>query len=94
VTNAVDLGHPIRDNVDDLLGWYARNLHQCHQRARDRGLFQVMSQPLVGHPVSFRLRPDVVVVNVVAAIAVTAAAAWLPARRAPRTDWLESVMAE
>jgi putative ABC transport system permease protein len=55
---------------------------------------QLASQPLVGHPVSFRLRPDVVVVNVAAAIAVTAAAAWLPARRALRMDLLESVTAE
>jgi ABC-type antimicrobial peptide transport system permease subunit len=55
---------------------------------------QLASQPLVGHPVSFRLRPDVVVVNVAAAIAVTAVAAWLPARRALRMDLLESVMAE
>jgi putative ABC transport system permease protein len=55
---------------------------------------QLASQPLVGHPVSFRLRPDVVAVNVAAAIAVTAAAAWLPARRALRMDLLESVTAE
>lgn len=55
---------------------------------------QLASQPLVGHPVSFRLRPDVVVVNVAAAIAVTAAAAWLPARRALRMDVLEAVTAE
>jgi len=55
---------------------------------------QVASQPLLGHPVSFRLRPDVVVVNVAAAIVVTAVAAWLPARRALRMDLVESMTAE
>jgi len=58
------------------------------------GFIQMASQPLLGHPVSFRLRPAVVVVNVAAAVAVTALAAWLPARRALRMDLLESLTAD
>jgi ABC-type antimicrobial peptide transport system permease subunit len=39
-------------------------------------------------------RPDVILSNLAAAIAITAIAAWLPARRAVRLDLLESIAAE
>ncbi len=55
---------------------------------------QLASQPLLGHPINVTFRPDVVLTNLVAAIAVTALAAWLPARRAVRLDLLESISAE
>jgi putative ABC transport system permease protein len=55
---------------------------------------QLASQPLLGHPVAFRIRPGVVAANVVAAVVVTALASWLPARRAVRLDLLESIAAE
>jgi ABC-type antimicrobial peptide transport system permease subunit len=55
---------------------------------------QLASQPLLGHPVAFRIRPGVVAANVAAAVAVTALASWLPARRAVRLDLLESIAAE
>lgn len=55
---------------------------------------QMASQPLLGHPVSFRLRPDVVIVNVAAAIVVATIAAWLPARRALQMDLLESMSSD
>jgi putative ABC transport system permease protein len=57
-------------------------------------LIQLASQPLLGHPIRASLRPSVVAVNLVAAVAVTAIAAWLPARRAVRLDLLESIAAE
>jgi ABC-type antimicrobial peptide transport system permease subunit len=55
---------------------------------------QLSSQPLLGHPVSMSFRPDVILSNLAAAIAITAIAAWLPARRAVRLDLLESIAAE
>ena len=55
---------------------------------------QVGSQPLLGHPLRVGLRPDVVAVNLAGAIAVTALAAWLPARRAVRMDLLEAISVE
>jgi putative ABC transport system permease protein len=57
-------------------------------------LIQLASQPLLGHPVRASLRPSVVAVNLVAAVVVTALAAWIPARRAVRLDLLESISAE
>jgi ABC-type antimicrobial peptide transport system permease subunit len=57
-------------------------------------LIQFASQPLLGHPVRASLRPTVVVVNIIAAVAVAAIAAWIPARRAVRLDLLESIAAE
>jgi putative ABC transport system permease protein len=57
-------------------------------------LIQLASQPLLGHPIRASLRPSVVAVNLVAAVAVTALAAWIPARRAVRLDLLESISAE
>jgi len=55
---------------------------------------QLASQPLLGHPVSVTFRPSVVAMNLAAAVAVTALAAWLPARRAVRLDLLEAISAE
>lgn len=55
---------------------------------------QFASQPLLGHPLRMQVRPDIVAVNLVAAVAVTALAAWLPARRAVGLDLLESLSAE
>jgi putative ABC transport system permease protein len=55
---------------------------------------QLASQPLLGHPVSVTFRPAVVATNLAAAVAVTALAAWLPARRAVRLDLLEAISAE
>ena len=55
---------------------------------------QLASQPLLGHPISVTFRPGVVAANLAAAIAVTALAAWLPARRAVRLDLLEAISAE
>ena len=57
-------------------------------------LIQFASQPLLGHPIRASLRPSVVAVNLVSAVAVTALAAWIPARRAVRLDLLESIAAE
>ena len=57
-------------------------------------LIQFASQPLLGHPIRASLRPTVVIVNLVAAVAVTALAAWIPARRAARLDLLESIASE
>jgi putative ABC transport system permease protein len=57
-------------------------------------LIQFASQPLLGHPIRASLRPTVVIVNLVAAVAVTALAAWIPARRAVRLDLLESIASE
>jgi putative ABC transport system permease protein len=55
---------------------------------------QLASQPLLGHPIQASFRPGVVAANVAAALAVTALAAWLPARRAARLDLLEAIAAE
>ena len=55
---------------------------------------QLASQPLLGHPIEASFRPDVVAVNLLAALVITAIAAWLPARRAARLDLLESISAE
>jgi len=55
---------------------------------------QVSSQPLLGHPIEATLRPGVIAANLAAAVAVTALAAWLPARRAARLDLLEAISAE
>ncbi len=55
---------------------------------------QLASQPLLGHPISVTFRPSVVVINLVAAVAITALAAWLPARRAVRLDLLEAISSE
>jgi putative ABC transport system permease protein len=57
-------------------------------------LIQLASQPLLGHPIRASLRPTVVAVNLVAAVAVTVLAAWIPARRAVRLDLLESISTE
>jgi putative ABC transport system permease protein len=57
-------------------------------------LIQAASQPLLGHPMRMTLRPAVILGNLVAAAAVTALAAWIPARRAARLDLLESIAAE
>ena len=55
---------------------------------------QLSSQPILGHPVSVTFRPTVVAMNLAAAVAVTALAAWLPARRAVRLDLLEAISAD
>ena len=55
---------------------------------------QLASQPLLGHPIRPSFRPGVVAANLVAAIAVTALAAWLPARRTARLDLLEAISSE
>jgi len=55
---------------------------------------QLASQPLLGHPIRASFRPGVVAINLVAAVAVTALAAWLPARRAARLDLLEAISSE
>jgi putative ABC transport system permease protein len=57
-------------------------------------LIQVASQPLLGHPVQPSVRPTVVIANLCAAVAVTALAAWIPARRAVRLDLLASIASE
>ncbi|MCX7429881.1 MAG: FtsX-like permease family protein [Planctomycetia bacterium] len=57
-------------------------------------LIQLASQPLLGHPIRASLRPTVVAVNLVAAVAVTVLAAWIPARRAVHLDLLESISTE
>ena len=57
-------------------------------------LIQLASQPLLGHPIRASLRPTVVAVNLVAAVAVTVLAAWIPARRAVRLDLLVSISTE
>ena len=55
---------------------------------------QLASQPLLGHPIEVTFRPAVVAANLVAALVVTALAAWLPARRAVRLDLLEAISSE
>jgi len=55
---------------------------------------QLASQPLLGHPIRPSFRPGVVAANLAAAIAVTALAAWLPARRTARLDLLEAISSE
>jgi len=55
---------------------------------------QFASQPLLGHPLRMHVRPGIIVANLAAAIAVTALAAWLPARRAVRLDLLKAISAE
>jgi putative ABC transport system permease protein len=55
---------------------------------------QAASQPLLGHPLKMHLRPGIIAGNLVAAVVVTAVAAWLPARRAVRLDLLEAMSAE
>ncbi|MFM8734041.1 MAG: FtsX-like permease family protein [Pirellulales bacterium] len=55
---------------------------------------QFASQPLFGHPLRMQVRPDIVAVNLVAAVAVTALAAWFPACRAVGLDLLDSLSAE
>jgi putative ABC transport system permease protein len=57
-------------------------------------LIQFASQPLLGHPLALHIRPGVVVANLVAALAVTALAAWLPARRAVKLELLEALSTE
>jgi len=55
---------------------------------------QLASQPLLGHPIRASFRPGVVAANLVAAIAVTAIAAWIPARRSARLDLLEAMASD
>ena len=55
---------------------------------------QFASQPLLGHPLALHIRPGVVVANLLAALAVTALAAWLPARRAVKLELLEALSTE
>ena len=55
---------------------------------------QLASQPLLGHPIRASFRPGVVAANLLAAVVVTALAAWIPARRAARLDLLEAVSSE
>jgi len=57
-------------------------------------LIQAASQPLLGHPIRPSLRPLVVLANLAAAVAITALAAWIPARRAAQLDLLESIASE
>jgi ABC-type lipoprotein release transport system permease subunit len=49
---------------------------------------------MLGHPVTFALRPGMMGLNLVAALVVTALAAWFPARRAVRMEPLEAIAAE
>ena len=55
---------------------------------------QLSSQALLGHPLAMSIRPTVILGNVAAALAITAVAAWLPARRAVRLDLLEAIASE
>jgi putative ABC transport system permease protein len=55
---------------------------------------QLSSQALLGHPLALSIRPAVIGANVAASLAITAVAAWLPARRAIRLDVLEAISAE
>ena len=55
---------------------------------------QYASQPLLGHPIRATIRPAVILANILAAVAVTALAAWIPARRAARLDLLEAIAAD
>lgn len=55
---------------------------------------QFAGQPLLGHPLAFSLRPGLAAGALAAALAVTALAAWLPARRATRLDLAEAIAAE
>jgi putative ABC transport system permease protein len=55
---------------------------------------QFASQPLLGHPLAMHIRPGVVIANLLAALAVTALAAWLPARRAVKLELLEALSTE
>jgi putative ABC transport system permease protein len=55
---------------------------------------QLSSQPLLGHPIEAKFRPDVIAVNLVAAVLVSLVAAWLPARRAARLDLLQAISGE
>jgi len=55
---------------------------------------QFSSQPLLGHPARMTLRPGVIAANVLAAVVVTALAAWIPARHAARMDLLRSLSDE
>ncbi|NDC54861.1 MAG: FtsX-like permease family protein [Planctomycetia bacterium] len=55
---------------------------------------QLASQPLLGHPIRPSFRPGVVAANLAAALAVTALAAWIPARRTARLDLLEAISSE
>jgi putative ABC transport system permease protein len=55
---------------------------------------QLSSQPLLGHPIRPSFRPGVVAANLAAALAVTALAAWLPARRTTRLDLREAISSE
>jgi putative ABC transport system permease protein len=55
---------------------------------------QMASQPLLGHPIRGTFRPGLVALNLLAALLVTALAAWIPARRAARLDLLEAVSSE
>ena len=73
---------------------WSLNHHGYRPRAPWVQAFLRASQPLLGHPIRASLRPTVVIVNLVAAVAVTTLAAWIPARRAVRLDLLESISSE
>jgi putative ABC transport system permease protein len=55
---------------------------------------QFSSQALLGHPLTMSIRPSLILGNVAAALAITAVAAWLPARRAVGLDLLEAIASE
>jgi putative ABC transport system permease protein len=55
---------------------------------------QAASQPLLGHPIRFTFRPDVVAGTLAASLAVSILAACLPARRAARLDVLDAIRLE
>jgi putative ABC transport system permease protein len=55
---------------------------------------QLSSQPLLGHPIEAKFRPEVIAANLAAAVVVAVVAAWLPARRAARLDLLQAISAE
>ncbi|MFM7107819.1 MAG: ABC transporter permease, partial [Planctomycetaceae bacterium] len=55
---------------------------------------QAASQPLLGHPIRFTFRPDIVAGTLAATLAVSVLAAWLPARRALRLDVLDAITIE
>lgn len=55
---------------------------------------QAASQPLLGHPIRFTFRPDIVAGTLAASLAVSILAACLPARRAARLDVLDAIRLE
>lgn len=55
---------------------------------------QLASQPLLGHPIRFAVRPDLVAGALALTLVVSVLAAWPPARRAARLDLLDAISVE